>query len=84
MTLIGIFYIIAGLSIIAASIGLVRFGERKNIVYARIHIAGAIDIACIFLVLVMGQPLIALIYLIAMPLSAHAIANAHYHGGEAK
>jgi energy-converting hydrogenase B subunit C len=81
MTFIELTYIIGGIILLAASIGLIRFRERENIVYARIHIAGAVDIACIFLVLVIGQPLVALIYLLLMPLSAHAIANAHYHGG---
>lgn len=77
-------YVFGGLLVLCASLGLARFGERTNIVYARVHLAGVVDVACILLVLVMGQPLVALVYLLLMPLSAHAIANAHFHGGEGR
>ena len=74
--------LVAGsLMILVACLGLLRFGERKNIVYARIHIAGIVDVVCIFLTLLLGYPLIALTYLMLTPLAAHAVANAHHHGG---
>jgi len=78
--IIEIAFIGAGVLIILASLGLLRFGEMRNIIYARLHIAGVIDVACIFLMLIIGQFLIAFVYAILMPLSAHAIANAKYHG----
>ena len=71
--------IIAGTLILIASFGLLRFGDRKNIVYARLHLAGIVDVACIFLAVIIGYPLIGLTYLMLTPLAAHAIANAHYH-----
>ena len=72
---------VMGLMIIAASIGLWRFQESENIVYAHMHISGVIDVVCIYLMWLIGQPLIALIYIIFMPISVHAIANAKYYGG---
>jgi energy-converting hydrogenase B subunit C len=81
MIFLDVAFILGGLLVSAASIGLLRFGEGKNIVYARVHIAGAVDIACIFLVFILGQPLVALAYLLLMPLSGHAIAHAHYLEG---
>jgi energy-converting hydrogenase B subunit C len=69
----------ASVLILAASFGLLRFGERRNIVYARIHIAGVVDVACIFLTIILGYPIIGLTYLMLVPLSGHAIAHAHYH-----
>ena len=68
----------AAAAILIACLGLMRFKERRNIIYARLHIAGIIDVACIFLTLLMSYPLIALTYLLLTPLAAHAIANAHY------
>ena len=75
--MIDLLYAAGALLILAASIGLLRFGERENIVYARIHLAGVIDVVCIFLTLIMGYPLIALTYLVVVPLSGHA---AKVHG----
>ncbi len=79
--MIDVAYAMASALILAASIGLLRFKERPNIVYARIHLAGVIDVACIFLTLILGYPLISLIYLALVPLSGHAIAEAHYGRG---
>jgi len=72
-------YVICGIAILIASLGAFRFGERKNIVYARLHIAGVFDTACIIIMLAAGQPLIALTYFLLTPLAAHAIANARYY-----
>jgi len=69
--------ILGSLMALAGALALIIHGERKNIVYARLHIAGVIDIACIMMVLWMGYPLVGLAYLVLTPLSAHAIANAH-------
>ncbi|MFC2162505.1 cation:proton antiporter [Candidatus Altiarchaeota archaeon] len=79
-----IIFIISSLLILAASAGTVRFGERKNIVYARLHIAGAFDVACILVLLAAGEYLIAITYLALTPIAIHAIANARYHEGEGK
>jgi energy-converting hydrogenase B subunit C len=71
--------IIAGLFVLAASVGLWRFGPRKNVIYARIHIGGIIDHACIFTMLVLWQPftaLVAVAYFILTPVAFHSIANA--------
>jgi energy-converting hydrogenase B subunit C len=71
----------AGISILVACLGLLRFGERRNIVYARLHLAGIVDVACIFLTVMIGYPLIGLTYLMLTPLAAHAVANAHFYSG---
>ena len=52
--------------------------DMKNVVYARIHIIGIFDIACIIAMIGLGQYLLAVIYLILAPFTAHAIANAFY------
>ncbi len=73
--------IIAGLFVLAASAGLWRFGPRKNVVYARIHIGGIIDHACILTMLVLWTPftaLVAVVYFILTPVAFHSIANALY------
>ena len=54
--------------------------DMPNVVYARIHILGMIDVAGILAFLGLGQPLFALIYLFLAPLLAHALANAFFHG----
>ncbi|KYK36451.1 MAG: cation:proton antiporter [Theionarchaea archaeon] len=74
-----ILLIIVALFILAASLGLWRFGPRKNVVYARIHIGGIIDHACILTMLVLWQPftfLVAIAYFILTPVAFHSIANA--------
>ena len=81
MILIDLSLLAAGILVLAGCWGLWRFGDRQNIIYARLHMAGVIDVACIFLMFIVGQPLVALIYLILTPLSAHAIANARYMRG---
>ena len=74
-------FAVAGVSLLVACYGLMRFGERKNIVYARLHLAGIFDVVCIFLMILLGYPLIGLTYFMLTPLAAHAIANAHFHSG---
>ncbi|ABR54304.1 conserved hypothetical protein [Methanococcus vannielii SB] len=71
--------IIASLGIIFASFRLWVEKDRKRMVYARLHIVGVIDIACIVIMLVFKQYLLALTYFILVPFAAHAIANADYH-----
>jgi energy-converting hydrogenase B subunit C len=78
-TIQAILLIIAGLFILVASVGLWRFGPRKNVIYARIHIGGIIDHACILTMLVLLQPftfLVAVAYFILTPVAFHSIANA--------
>ncbi|MBW9223177.1 cation:proton antiporter [Methanothermococcus sp. SCGC AD-155-E23] len=71
--------LIASLGILLASYRLWVMKDGKNIVYARIHIAGVIDLACILIMLLLNRPLLALLYLILSPFAAHAIANADYY-----
>jgi energy-converting hydrogenase B subunit C len=81
-----VLFIIAGIFILAASLGLWRFGPRTNVVYARIHIGGIIDHACILTMLVLWQPftmLVAVAYFILTPVAFHSIANA-LHDKEVK
>lgn len=74
-------FVSAGVFILIASIGLLRFGERENIIYARMHIAGIIDHACIFVMVMLAQPftiLVALAYFLLTPVASHSIANAYF------
>ena len=74
-----ILLIISAIFIVISAIGLIRVGkDTKNVVYARIHIAGLFDIACIIAMIALGQWLLAGIYFILAPFLAHAIANAYW------
>lgn len=71
--------IIAAFLIIVSAIGLLSLSkDTKHIVYARIHIVGLFDIACIIAMIGLGQYLLAGIYFILAPFTAHAIANAYW------
>lgn len=71
---------ISAILIIIASIGVLRLDRNMpNVVYARIHILGVIDIAGVLAFIALGQPLFALIYLILAPFLAHAMSNAYFH-----
>ena len=70
---------ISAFLIIVAAVGLISIGKNtKNKVYARIHIVGVFDIACILAMIAIGQYLLAGIYFILAPFTAHAIANAYW------
>ena len=76
-----ILLIISALLIIIATVGVLRIDRNlDNVVYARIHILGIVDVAGIIAFIAIGQPLFALIYLFLAPLLAHALANAYFHG----
>ncbi len=74
-----IILIVCSLGIILASIRLWIQKDRKHMTYARLHLAGVIDISCIITLLILNQPLIALIYLVLCPIAAHAVANGNYY-----
>jgi energy-converting hydrogenase B subunit C len=76
--------LVSSILVLLTANGLLRLDDNQNnILYARIHILGVADIACIMSLFALNQPLLALTYLILAPLAAHAIANAYYYG-EAK
>ena len=71
--------IISAILIIISAIGIISLSKNtKNAVYARIHIVGVFDIACIIAMIALGQYLLAGIYFIIAPFTAHAIANAYW------
>lgn len=71
--------LISAFLIIIAAVGFISLSNNtKNAVYARIHIVGVFDIACIIAMIGLGQYLLAGIYLIIAPFTAHAIANAYW------
>ena len=71
--------LIAAFLVIVSAVGLVSFSkDTKNVVYARIHVVGIFDIACVIAMIGFGQYLLAGIYFILAPFTAHAIANAFY------
>ncbi len=69
----------ASLGILIASYRLWVEKDRKNIIFARIHIVGVIDCACFIIFLSLGEVLLAFVYLILAPFMAHAIAYASYY-----
>lgn len=71
--------IISAVLIIISAVGVLSLSkDTKNVVYARIHIFGVFDIACIIALIAIGQYFIAGIYFILAPFTAHAIANAYW------
>ena len=71
--------LIASFLVIVSAVGLVSFSkDTKNVVYARIHVIGIFDIACVIALIGFGQFLLAGVYFILAPFTAHAIANAFY------
>lgn len=71
--------LIAAFLVIVAAVGLISLPkDMKNVVYGRIHIVGVFDIACVIAMIGLGQYLLAVIYFILAPFTAHAIANAFY------
>ena len=75
-----ILLVISALLILIAVVGVLRIDRNlDNVVYARIHILGIVDVAGIIAFLALGQPLFALIYLFLAPLLAHALTNAYFH-----
>ena len=74
-----ILLIIAAILTIISAVGLLSLNkDMKNVVYARIHIIGIFDVACIIAMIAIGQYLLAGIYFILAPFIAHAIANAYW------
>ena len=81
MIIKAVILLVSSLLVLLTAIGLLRSDDNNNnIIYARIHILGVADIACIISLFALAQPLLALTYLILAPLAAHAIANAYYYG----
>ena len=75
-----ILLVISALLILIAVVGVLKIDRNlDNVVYARIHILGIVDVAGIIAFIALGQPLFALIYLFLAPLLAHALANAYFH-----
>ena len=71
--------IIAAFLIIVSAVGLISLSKNtRNAVYGRIHIVGLFDIAVIIAMIGLGQYLLAGVYFILAPFSAHAIANAYW------
>ena len=71
--------LIAAFLVIVSAVGFISLSkDMKNVVYARIHIVGIFDIACVIAMIGLGQYLLAVIYFILAPFTAHAIANAFY------
>jgi energy-converting hydrogenase B subunit C len=71
--------IISAILIIISAIGVLTLPKNtKNVVYARIHIFGVFDIACVIAMIALGQFLLAGVYFILAPFVAHAVANAYW------
>ncbi|NMC60554.1 MAG: cation:proton antiporter [Candidatus Methanofastidiosa archaeon] len=80
------FFLLSGTALIAVGLGLFRFGQRKNIVYARLHILGVMDVVCMLVILFLGNPvaiLAALAHFFMMPFAVHSISWADLKEAEA-
>jgi energy-converting hydrogenase B subunit C len=75
--------IIAAIFIVLTAIGLIRYkDDMERILYARVHMLGVADMACIIALLALNEPLLAVTYFFLTPFASHAIANAYYYGEE--
>ena len=74
--------IIAAVLVVLTSIGLLRYDDMERILYARVHMLGVADMACIVALLSLNEPLLAVVYFFLTPFASHAIANAYYYGEE--
>ncbi len=75
--------IISAILIVLTAIGLLRYNDEiERILYARVHMLGVADMACIVALLALNEPLIAVTYFFLTPFASHAIANAYYYGEE--
>ena len=71
--------LIAAFLVIVSAVGFISLSkDMKNVVYGRIHIVGIFGIACVIAMIGLGQYLLAGIYFILAPFTAHAIANAFF------
>ena len=78
-----ILLIISSVMVILSAIGILRYkDDLARVMYARIHILGIADMACILALLVLGEFLLAAAYFVLTPFNSHAIANAYYYGEE--
>ncbi len=75
--------IIAAILIVLTAFGLIRYKDDvERILYARVHMLGVADMACIAALLALNEPLLAVTYFFLTPFASHAIANAYYYGEE--
>ncbi|OWT33140.1 cation:proton antiporter [Methanobrevibacter sp. 87.7] len=75
-----ILLIISAILIFIVGVGILRLDDDlDNIEYAKLHILGILDMACILALLALNQVLIAILYFLVTPFVAHAIANAYYY-----
>lgn len=80
-----ILIIASGVFVLLAALGILRFKDNlPRVLYARVHILGVADSACILALLVLGEPLLAAAYFILTPFASHAIANGFYYGEDTK
>jgi energy-converting hydrogenase B subunit C len=81
--ILSVLILISATFVLLSAIGIVRFKDNiKRILYARIHILGVADVACIIALITLNEPLLAATYFILSPFASHAIANAYYYGEE--
>ncbi len=77
--------IIAAVLIVLTAFGIIRYkDDMERILYARVHMLGVADMACIVALLALNEPLLAVTYFFLTPFASHAIANAYYYGEEAR
>jgi len=73
--------IVSAIFILLAALGILRFkDDLERVLYARIHILGVADMACILALLVLGEPLLAGAYFILAPFASHAMATGFFYG----
>lgn len=77
--------IVASIIIVITAIGILRLDDDiDKVIYARIHMLGMVDIACVLAMIGLGQFLLAGIYFVLAPFVAHAMANAYYYGEDTR
>ncbi len=80
--IIGIVFIILGIFILITAKGLLcnTDDNMKYTVFGRLEILGIVDMAGVLILLLLGEPALAVVYFILAPFATHAIASGHFRG----
>lgn len=75
-----IILIVVAIITIFVSVGILRLNnDMNNVVYARIHLLGVIDMMAVITFIVLDYPLLGVLYFLLTPFAAHAIAHSFYY-----
>lgn len=80
--ILGIIFIILGILVLITAKGLLcnTDDDMKYTVFGRLEILGVVDIVGVFILLLLGEYALAVVYFILVPFATHSIASGHFRG----